>query len=710
MIWGVLSWTAPAMLGGLLLLTLPIAVHLFRRVPSRRILFPSNQFVRQVAAARARWQQPRRLALLALRCLLLALLAMAFAQPVWHTPAAARLGKNQRVVAMLLLDATASMQADRAGASAYSAAIATADRLLANLRPGRDLANVLFMRQQVQPIFQQPSPNLTALRSELSASNATYQSCDVLAALSEAARQLHATGGRPQLIVLSDLQASAWEAVTRSSVMQLSLPAGTDVRVIDLSGGMRDNISIAQPRFDPPRPIRGEGGHALFRLHNRSSRKRQVDWQTLLGEAVVQSQSIELDENQQGDIAAEVPPSGSSIAGVTGRISHDSFAVDDAAYLALVPSAALNVALLSDEDVDQPGSSGFFLRRALDPEGKARRGVRVEVVPSFALDEYRIDSADLVIADYLAPLSAQRAEVLQQYVYGGGTLLIFCGDGPVQRNLMLLDQTRPDGMLPWTPGNRQRLSWRESVRFASGNWRHRLLQPFDLTAHYALANIDVRAYLQLQNSRPDADIVLRYDNGLPALATRSVGQGEVVVANFSVAAELSDLAKHGLFVAFMQHWVRTMVREDSANGPVTVGAAHVAPIILAGEETPVSVQLRFPSGLGRAVAVENQPGGPRLDIPPGTLTEPGHYQILAQDRPVGIVAVNLDEAESDARVVAADQLAALLQPGTSHRATGHSGVTDAIADLRGRPLWGYLLVLALLGLAAESALLGRWRH
>ena len=52
--------------------------------------------------------------------------------------------------------------------------------------------------------------------------------------------------------------------------------------------------------------------------------------------------------------------------------------------------------------------------------------------------------------------------------------------------------------------------------------------------------------------RPDAQVLLTFSDGSPALGLRNTGLGQCLLANFSPALETSDLAKYGAFVALAQ--------------------------------------------------------------------------------------------------------------------------------------------------------------
>ena len=105
-----LTFLAPLFLVGIAAIAVPIIVHLVNRERRNAIAFPSLMFLRRVPFKSVRRQRIRHRALFALRCLALALLALAFARPFVDRDARAggAAGAGAREV-VILLDRSYSM-------------------------------------------------------------------------------------------------------------------------------------------------------------------------------------------------------------------------------------------------------------------------------------------------------------------------------------------------------------------------------------------------------------------------------------------------------------------------------------------------------------------------------------------------------------------------------------------------------------------------
>src|SRR5271166_3304314 len=97
------------LLGGLLLVGVPILLHLIMRQKPRRLVFPAFRFLRQKLHTNRRKLQLQNILLLLLRMLLIALLCLALARPLVQTgniPFTA----DQEVAAILIFDSSPSME------------------------------------------------------------------------------------------------------------------------------------------------------------------------------------------------------------------------------------------------------------------------------------------------------------------------------------------------------------------------------------------------------------------------------------------------------------------------------------------------------------------------------------------------------------------------------------------------------------------------
>src|SRR5258708_20662936 len=107
---GSLAFANPLYLWGLLATALPILVHLFNQRRPRPLAFGAIDFVLRSQRQKARRLRLRQILLLALRCLLIAAVALALARPSLKPPGGEAAQTSGPRAAARVLDAVPSMR------------------------------------------------------------------------------------------------------------------------------------------------------------------------------------------------------------------------------------------------------------------------------------------------------------------------------------------------------------------------------------------------------------------------------------------------------------------------------------------------------------------------------------------------------------------------------------------------------------------------
>ncbi|MBV9126010.1 MAG: BatA and WFA domain-containing protein, partial [Planctomycetes bacterium] len=104
-----MSFVHPLLLGGLLLVGIPVLLHLIMRQKPKHLLFPAMRFLLERHRSNQRKLHLRHLLLLALRILLIAALVLALARPKIFSQRL-NLAGNRPIAAVLLFDTSYSME------------------------------------------------------------------------------------------------------------------------------------------------------------------------------------------------------------------------------------------------------------------------------------------------------------------------------------------------------------------------------------------------------------------------------------------------------------------------------------------------------------------------------------------------------------------------------------------------------------------------
>lgn len=701
-----ITLTAPLMLLGMTGVALPIAAHLLQRRATRQIVFPTVRLLHDALGGRARLSRLRRLLLLSLRCMGMALLVAAFAQPVWFRPGTPPPTPRESVGLVLVLDNSASSGQTLGGVSLLHALRAAARRALSELQADTDVANFILASPTPQAVFPQLSRNLDALQQELDSLIPAWTRADLAGAIALAGEQLQHHPGPRRIVVLSDMQASDWAELAHPQ----PLPASVALSVLPVGAGQAANLALAAPRaMLAAQPVAGQPLPLAVRLTNHAPAAAVTQIQLQLDGQPAAFENVSLDAGASRDIAFEVklPAPGWHTAVFT--LPPDNLQADNTAYLALRAMGRLGVTLVSDDDSDQPGSGAYFLTRALTPQPESS-DLALRFLHGSQLDDAALAQTQILFMDRVEPLSAAALAGVVDFVRRGGALAIFCGPDQNPATLQALQGALENsGGLPWLPASafpHELPQAGQSIR--DGVWDAPLLRDFDERSRLALAQVRFSRAWPVKNLRPDAAVLLRLPGGEPALAMRQIGYGRLLLANFSPAASASDLGKHGIFVALMQSLVENLRPRQDNSAQTLAGQALHFPLDSPGSAADAWAVL---APDGRRLPVLLSAAGPLLTASLPRAEKPGVYRLVRGEEVRSALAVNLDPRESDLRRADAAAVAATFKRGQTAADVIAAGSRDTDAlQLRGKPLWPWLVMAAMAALGVELLLLAWWKE
>jgi hypothetical protein len=665
---------APLFLAGLAALAVPVLIHLIQREKNTVIPFPSLMFVRRVPYESVRRRKVRHWLLLALRLAAMALVVAAFARPFLRSGAAAIGGGSRELV--LLVDRSYSMgYGDR-----WTRAQQAARQAIDGLAPGDRASLVLF--GSGAEVALQSVDDVPRLQAAVAAARPGPDTTRFAPAFRVAGSILaESTRPRKEVVLVSDFQALAWAASDDDR-----LPAGTAFSTVPITDPDPRNLAVTPVSVRRGRFEGQERATIVAGVTNRGA-----------DEAAGVKLALEVNGRQVEDATVTVAPQASASVTfqpvtitpapmrVAVRVADQALEADNNYYAVVAAARPIRVLVA---EADQRAADATYLRRAL-AIGEAPR-FEVTAMSAGALTDEALDGADVVIV-HDAPLGdAAAARVLRVAERGGGVLLVSGGraawpqaPGFPATLAAPVDRTRG-----------------ESGRLGALELGHALFAPFRAARSGDFSSVRVYGYRRLA-AADGAQVMARFDDGLPALVHGRTGRGQVLVWASSLDLSWNDLALKPVFLPFVHQAVRTLAGYDQRPDAFTVGQV-VAPET-AGE-----------AARSRVVVA---PDGARtpLDRQAGEtfeLAQPGFYEVRdqASDAAAMVVAANVDLAESDlAAMDPAAVSAAVAAPGAA--ATGVAGAgpvpRDDVAEQSQR-LWWYLLLAGMLLLIGESVVAGRF--
>jgi hypothetical protein len=688
-----MSFLAPLFLIGGLAVALPVLFHLIRQTTRDRTVFSSLMFLRSTPPRLTRRSRLEHLALLALRCLVLCLLAAGFARPFLKQPMPddVSAGSARRII--LLVDAGASMRRGNLWGEAREKAAKT----FRTTTPADQVA-VLTFDHQLHTLVAFDQWKTTAIRDRvtlaervLAATTPGWLSSHLDDALVQAAEMLADSNGQAsgqrQIILISDLK----EGGRLGGLQSYEWPKGIEV-LLDPVGPLKTSnaglelaATVEESETVAAAAVRVRVVNAADSHHDRFSVAwSDSDGQSLSGTA----QEIWVPAGQSRIVSVAAPP---KLSGARLVLRGDEEEFDNTVFV-IPPEAARSSVLYVGREPEKDARQPFyFLQRAL--QNTRQRTVhlvlRAPEAPSIAVEAREADV--IVVAD--PPGNEALAEIRAQ-VETGKTLVCVCRTPAMSATLARLF-------------GREALSMEEAlvssyVMLSEVDLRHPLFTPFADPRFNDFTGIHFWKYRRLDPAAlPGARVLAKFDTEDPALIEVPVGKGRALVFTSSWQPADSQLALSSKFVPLLHS-----VLELGSRG------ARSEVSYQAGEAIPLPSELVLAGGM---VTVQ-RPDGSTVSMEAGATnftqsSLPGIYRVNVGENSRQF-AVNLDPAESRTAPLAVEQLERMGVPVIAHvtepaRETRIAKQLQNVEQEERQRLWRWFLVATLAVLLFETWLAGR---
>ena len=709
-----MGFETPAMLWGLLVAGLPVAIHLIQRRRARVVPFAAIEFLLAGDARQARRLRIQQWLVLALRVGLLAALVLALAKPYVTADAQPAVASGEPSAVVLLLDDSASMAAVNENGERLFDRMREAARdrieaggplarfgLVATSRPARGLTEGLIQDQS----------ELLRILDRLEVSD---RGADPSQALYEAERLLEDSVDEAKVLWIgSDRAHHAWSAApTMGSKETEEAPTWIEVAPLAIDP-KRENLSIDGVT---PTPGAGPSGETGFEVEvtNHGQRPAKAEVRVRVGERVsAVSLEVPPGETQQANlyIALEVDL-GERLGFAELTSEADALRMDDRYHFELSEALALRIAVVNGSPRNVPWlDEVFFVRAGLAARGATGERWSPEHVQTTELTSGLLIHTDVLILANVGALADSQALAIRRFVQEGGGLLIAVGD-----QMGAQSNASYGGLLPTPIRSLKRRDTRlmdASSRDLDGGLSierrdHPILRAFTSEESGSLTRARARTLALLnEQRRPGLEILARWSQGEPALLELPMGEGRILLLTTSLDRDGSDLVLRTSFVPFLQRTVEYLAgRFDRDHGG---SLALGSPTILDAPPGSGPVVLTGPRGLELELEARSaRTGQPeRVELPP--LERAGSYSLSRRNDPLGArgFCLNVDRSESDLAVYEPREL--------QDRLHGSGGKTDApspkvsltgavspAAPTRGEPLWPVAL-LALFGILIGEA-------
>jgi hypothetical protein len=667
-----LGFLVPAFLAGLAALVVPVLLHLRHKDRDRPLRFPSLMFLEKLPIRTERRQRISDWPLLLLRALLLALLALAFARPVLTKKTT--LGGDTRTKAVVVLvDRSMSMGYD----GVWPRALDSAKAVMNRLGNGDRVAVVAY--DDAADVLQRLTTDKAAAQGALLRLTPVRRGTRLAPAL-RVARQLllDAPFAAAEIVVISDLQ-----RISAQGIAGVELPAGVHVRGIGVAPPTWVNSAVRT--VEAKRVQNGERNmlavKARVQSHGLAAARPVAATLFVNGREAATQQTVlsATGESSTGESVVTFAPVPAPDGAVSVRVAlpADALAADDSMVAVVPRDDALRVALVAPE-----GGETMFVERAL-AIGQAP-SVAVERVTSAPTTAEALARTGVVLFWDVAPTPTA---ALDAWMAKGGGVVVVAGPRLAARR----------GDLPaYVPAKAGGLADRVSDR--GGNLRelrleHPLFAPFR-DAPEALRGVRVWRYARL-DAKPSADVLARFDDGVPAVLEQRIGEGRAVTVSVPLDNRSGDFPLQPTFLPFVRQLMLHTSGRDATPLWHLTGESWIVPTTISDAvvTTPTGALLRpRADSLGNAVPLADG----------GLYTA---YRERATGEPAAVLAVNVAPGESELTPIDTTELLLGVRTAIAADSAKTAGAVETPQELERRQNpWRVLLMMAAAVLLLETLL------
>lgn len=520
-----MSLLAPLFLAGALAVGLPIALHLLRRKTREPVSFPSLRFLGPQIIRDEQKHRIRRFFVLLLRCLIIGLIALAFARPFFGggSPREGRL-------TIVLVDDSFSMQTGDRWERLKRWALAEAD-----LRPG-DQGGIMVMQPSPAWLIE-PTNDLTRVREALLGLPPGFYATAYDRPLRFAVEVLASSPAKEtRLVVLADEQRLGWEGVNLSQPLAAGVKPifappepppqkqAAVTRVVPAVAGRNLRLEVEARLFSPEREER------LLRVFAGSAKLAEQAVQLQRGVPSVVNLRVDLPENVAFPLALRI------------EMDQDDLPVDDVRYAVVDPSQATPVI------VAPAAGAEHFVKGAINATF-AHRSLPLRAVdpPTEAWPE---DA--LAVIEGGGIFQGENFLRLREHLQAGRNALVFVDGDPALTKWLADAGVTPEPLRT------------EDWYLTDCDLDHPLFEAF--TPQTLLPLLRVRFSKAWALGGENLQAVAHWPDGSTAIAETRVGNGRVLIFGFNPAREASDLAISPSFVPLLHRALAGLAPAQNRQG------------------------------------------------------------------------------------------------------------------------------------------------
>ena len=707
----------PVFLWGTAAASVPIIIHMMQSPRAKQIDFPTIRFLKVCQKRATRRTRIKNLILLLMRIALIVLLVLAMAKP-WREKEKNAVLPDAQVSMVVVLDNSYSMGYTDRGKTRLEQAREAALGLIDTLKPGDEIA-VLLANDEVVPVLRDFTTDPERGKQAIRQAALSVRGTDLDPALREAIRLADRAGSavgaatveadqsakkeaekerprRREIHILTDLQASGWEALLKSNFLKAS---ATNATIYVTSFGRKGSANA----FIESAAVTSSGAEQVTITPSvravGAGAPGNVVTLNVDGKNVAQEPfAVRAGAPVPVALSARLAPGAPHRCILS--LQDDGLPIDDRYYFTVQVGERSKVLVVDGDPSAVPHlSETFFLAHALSPGGAAGgegpAPVDAQVVTASEFPTAKLDDFRIVVLCNVGHLDGGDQVRLENFLREGGSLWIFLGD-----------QVSPEHYNQWSflPISIANVVGDPSKKASFGFGEQRGDHPMFKSPVDVRSSRFFQCYASVGGTlKPGGAVIVRFSNGHPALVEGRFGKGRVFLFTSTCDLAWGNFPLRRAFLPWLHQGLLYLASHDTKGSAYRLKeevkfqalAAHYKDRILVTD--PV----------GQRAALTPQLKGGYAEAVYRATEQPGMYQVEADSAFTnsGGFGVNLDvQRESVIDMADPEKILASATPGLLRFVDGprRSVVEEVKKTREGEEFWPLLFKLALLMFVVES--------
>jgi len=689
-----MTFLYPAFLFALVAISIPIIIHLFNFRRYKTIYFSNVAFLENVKKQTRSKSQIKNLLILLMRILVIAALVLAFAQPVIPVKIQSNTVNNSvEDMVCIYVDNSFSMDAESKYGKLMEVAKSRATTIVSSYNSSMKFCLITndFEARHNQWINKE---QMTEYISEIKTSPVSMNLNDIYSRALEQFRNSGISNVRKNLFVLSDYQK------TFANFNKIKTDSGMQVFMIPLATQQSNNLYVDSCWFENPSRKKRQNDVLMAKIINKGDENYQnIPIKMYINDSVKSLATINIGKNSDQIVPLSFIQPDSGI--IHGRIEITDYPIifDNKFYFSYHIAKLIRVLVISNKN-ENPYLKALFTS---DPN------IEITFVPENSLIASDFPKYNVILLDQISDLPSGIEAEMHKFLDNMGTIAIF-PDAKINP-AFYYNFFQKYGI------NNYMVRDTHKTYISEIDFKNELFQDVFKKVETDIEYPFIKNYFKTQTNVQSKEMsILKTRDGQSAFSFTKAGKGRLFTATFALDPSSGNFAQHSLFVpivynlalfSLLSNELYTVIGEKDFIEPLGLqnylknnreesNLFKIKSLKLNKEFIPRIVWNS-----------ENQ----RIKVYfHSMIHEANNFNMYYSDRLVYGFSMNYDRKESEPEIFSADEIIQQIRLNNlknfSTLEPGAELLSNSLEKIgKGKPLWRWFLLLALIFLAMEVYLI-----